>query len=456
MLNVSIHAHRNYLRANGGPQKLFVALKLLPSVEAARRRPQVNLSLVIDTSGSMREPAPGLPIEVTPIKPYVQDGKTYTGTFKGSTKLDMAMEAARRLVESNAIGADDRVSVIQFDDKSQVVVSGLFGLDRQRLLDGIARLATFSGGTRMALGMANAQSELQGSQGASKVLLLTDGQTADADDCRKLAGALSQLGAPIIALGVGEEYNEDLLTDICNITQGRPYDLRDLSKLSEVFEAELSSTTRQVISDVQVILKTVREVRAASVWRVYPNLAEVDATRDPLLIGNLESGDHTIFIIELDLPERPPVRARLAQIGITYLVAAAGYRGEVKPIDVVVEFTSDEALSGQVDAEVMGYVQQRNVDNLVRQATEQARKDPQQAAKTLQLARSMTQRLGNHAMTVALGSAEQELHLKGTISARTAKTIKVGARTQTMKVGAPRGLESELPSEEEIRRLTGA
>lgn len=456
MLNVSLKSHRDYLRANSGTQKLFVALKLLPTLEAARVRPQVNLSIVIDTSGSMREPAPGLPVEVTPTKPYVQDGKTYTGTFRGSTKLDIAMEAARLLVDSNSIGADDRVSVIQFDDKSQVVASGRFGADRQSLLDGIARLATFSGGTRMALGMANAEAELRVGQGARKTILLTDGQTVDEGECRKVAGALAEIGAPIIALGVGEEYNEDLLTDICNITQGRPYDLRDLTKLSAVFEAELGSTTRQVISDVQVTVKTVREVRVASVWRVYPNLAEVDATRDPLLFGNIESGDHTIFILELDLPERPPLRARLAQIGLTYLVQAEGHRGEVKPMDLVVEFTGDEALAGHVDAEVMGYVQQRNVDNLVRLATDQARRNPQQAAKTLQLARSMTQRLGNHAMTVALGSAEQELQSKGTISPGTAKTIKVGSRTQTMKVGGPNDFGSNLPSDEDIRRLTGA
>ena len=44
------------------------------------------------------------------------------------------------------------------------------------------------------------------------------------------------------------------------------------------------------------------------------------------------------------------------------------------------------------------------------------------------------------------------------ISAGTAKTIKMGAKTQTIKVGGPQdsGSGGGLPSDEEIRKLTGA
>jgi Ca-activated chloride channel homolog len=200
----------------------------------------------------------------------------------------------------------------------------------------------------------------------------------------------------------------------------------------------------------------VRDVRLVSVARVYPSLADLDAAQAPLRLGSLEAGDHTIFILELDVPERPAVRARLAQIGVTYRVPGEGYRGEIPPIDVTVEYTTDEALAASVDPEVMGYVQQRNVDSLVRQATQQAETNPEQAAKTLRVARSMTQRLGNRGMTVALGKAEDELRSRGTIAIGTRKTIKLGARTQTMKVGPGDDLPQNIPSQDEIRRLTGA
>jgi Ca-activated chloride channel homolog len=59
-------------------------------------------------------------------------------------------------------------------------------------------------------------------------------------------------------------------------------------------------------------------------------------------------------------------------------------------------------------------------------------------------------------MTMALGKAEEELRSSGTISIGTRKTVKLGARTQTMKVGPAGDTPDNLPSQEEIRRLTGA
>ena len=62
----------------------------------------------------------------------------------------------------------------------------------------------------------------------------------------------------------------------------------------------------------------------------------------------------------------------------------------------------------------------------------------------------MTQRLGNNNMTQALDRALEELNTSKTISLGTAKTLRIGAKTQTIQSG------QNLPSDEEIRRITGA
>jgi len=457
MLNVNLKAHRPYLRASAGAQKLFLMLKLLPAPEASQTRPRVSLAVVVDTSGSMREPAPGTTPELVRTDPVTVDGKTYNATYRGTSKLDLTMDAVRRVVQSEHLQPDDTISLIHFDDASDVLATEKVGEGRDRLAGAVDRLREFSGGTQMAPGLRNAETELGAQADATRtVLLLTDGLAIDEEACRQATTDLAQQRARIVALGVGEEYNEDLLAELANVTHGKPYDFRDMTILPEIFEAELGSATRQVVSDVEATVKTVRDVKLVSVARVYPSLADLDATQAPLRLGSLEAGDHTVYILELDVPERPAVRARLAQIGVTYLVPGAGYRGEVPPIDVTVEYTTDDALAAGVDSEVMGYVQQRNVDNLVRQATQQAETNPEQAAKTLRVARSMTQRLGNHGMTQALGKAEDELRSRGTISVGTRKTIKLGARTQTMKVGPGDDAPANVPSQEEIRRLTGA
>lgn len=457
MLRVDLKAHRPYLRASAGGQKLFVMLKLLPTPEAANARPDVSVAVVVDTSGSMREPAPGTTPELVRTDPVTVDGKTYNATYRGTSRLDVIMDAVRKLIESEQLRPDDRVSLIHFDDRSDVLASETVGQGRARLADAIDRLREFSGGTQMAPGLRDAEAQLRAEQDDTRtVLLFTDGLAVDEEECREAASALAALRARIIALGVGEEYNEDLLADLASATHGKPYDFRDMTVLPAIFDAELGSATRQVVSDVESTVKTVRDVKLVSAARVYPSLADLDPAQAPLQLGSLEAGDHTIFILEFDVPERPAVRARLAQIGVTYRVPGQGYRGEVAPIDVTVEYTTDEALAASVDPEVMGYVQQRNVDNLVRQATQQAETSPEQAAKTLRIARSMTQRLGNRGMTVALGKAEDELRSRGTIAIGTRKTIKLGARTQTMKVGPGDEPPQNVPSQDEIRRLTGA
>jgi len=405
----------------------------------------------------MREPAPGTTPELVATAPVTVDGKQYNATYKGTSKLDIAMDVVRRLVKSDHLQPEDTVSLIQFDDRSEVLASEAVGVGQARLSEAIEQLREHSGGTQMSLGLRSAETALRAQdEGARTVILLTDGLAIDEEECRQAAADLAGLSARVVALGVGEEYNEDLLAELASVTQGKPYDFRDMTTLPEIFEAELGSATRQVISDVEVTIKTVRDVRLVSVSRVYPSLADLDAAQSPLRLGSLEAGDHTVFILELDVPERPAVRARLAQLGVTYWVPAERFRGEAPPIDVAVEYTTDESLAASVDPEVMGYVQQRNVDSLVRQATQQAETNPEQAAKTLRVARSMTQRLGNRGMTVALGKAEEELRSGGTIALGTKKTIKLGARTQTMKVGAQDETPQNIPSQDDIRRLTGA
>ena len=133
MLSVDLRAHRPYLRASAGGQKLFLMVKLLPTPEAANARPNVSIAVVVDTSGSMREPAPGTTPELVEMAPVTVDGKTYNATYRGSSKLDVTMEAARRLVESEHLRPDDRVALIHFDDQADVLASETVGAGRDRL-----------------------------------------------------------------------------------------------------------------------------------------------------------------------------------------------------------------------------------------------------------------------------------------------------------------------------------
>ena len=466
MLNVILKPHRAALRSGAAePQKVFAMLKLIPQAEVAQARPPLALALIMDTSGSMREfadqerarkEAQGMQGQASK-----SDGADVRAVdLKLPTKLEQAMQAAHRLIDDERLSPDDQVTIIRFDDDAETLLPLTPLSNKEAAHRAIDSLPKYSGGTQMGKGMRCAQEQLRSlaTQVAKRAVLLTDGKAFDDDECRALAPRFAQTNTPIIAIGIGLEYNEELMRQLSDQTQGRPYHLQTMEQLREILDAEVGTSVREVITDLQASVATVRDVQLDALTRVYPSLAEVTLAADtPHRLGNVAAGDYTVFVLEFTVTglQRPPSRARIARVGLSGHAPGLGRQAELEPQDIFIDFTTDEAAIAQVDPEVLGYVQQKNVDNMIQQAVRLAPVDAGQARRTLQAAAGMTQRLGNKAVTQMLENALDELNQSGTISAGTRKTVALGGRTKTMKPGGTQAMEG-APSEEEIRRLTGA
>lgn len=436
MLNVQVKAHRIKLRAGVGPQKLFVLLKLAPTA-AAPARPRIHVAVVVDTSGSMRH------------KIDLPDGSR-------RSKLDLAIAAVRRLVESPELRPEDRISLIQFDAEARLIAGGSGGQDRAALLAAVNDLGRHRGVTRMGAGLWKAIGEVETvAVDTHRILVLSDGQTLEPDECRAAASRLAELRAPIVAIGLGETYNELLLRELSNLTLGRPINADDPTMLPAIFERELGDLMRLTLRDVELNLRLVDGAQLVSLTRVYPSIADLDITRDSIDLGQVESGDYTIFVAELDAPLRPALLVRLAQLEVQYCLVPTGEMRRSGSKDLLVTYTADEIQAAPLDDEVLGYVQQRNVDRMISQATVLLRKQPQEAARYLDQARAMTQRCGNTGMTIAIDRAREDLDTRGAIAPATLKTISLGARTRTIRIGDEAAAEN-IPTNDEIRRLTGA
>lgn len=466
MLETRLQPHRQYLMANMPGQKMFLALKLRPQDQAASARPQLAIAFVVDTSGSMRE------VVTQPSHRTGQnvriDGKEYEVVRGAKSKMDLVVEALQNLLNSRQLQPTDRLSLVKFDDYAGVVQPFTDAANKTRLIAAAAQLTQFSGGTHMGAGMLEGMKQLRKEGGSRRMLLLTDGQAFDEPLVEQAAQQLAEAHIPVTAIGVGDDWNDDLLTSITDRTQGKPFHIVPdtqnplppslrASELPQAILGELENAANEVVTNTALAVRTVKDVTLNRVTRVYPSQSEVDLRSQPHSLGNATKGDWTVFILEFTLPARPASRIRLAQMGLTYEVPGKGYRGEVPPMEIVVEFTTNETLAAKIDPQVMHWVQQRNLEMLVRQATQEARTDPAKAAKTLELARNMTVRLGNTAMTRALDQAVGELKSSKTISLGTAKTIKIGAKTQVLKQEPQAAAGGgDLPSDEEIRKMTGA
>lgn len=435
MLQVIFKPHRLYLKAHSEEkQRLFVMLGLKPVSELKKADP-LHLVFVIDTSGSMHE--------------LVSAGS-------GQTKIEAVIEAAQKLIDDPHLRNEDQVGIVHFDDSAEVLLP-LIPLDRQRIKSVLSSLTNYSGSTHMGAGLREARQLLERLpvHTVKRLLLFTDGLAHDESQCLTEADNLADLNIPSLAVGVGAEYNQDLLLTTADRTRGKHVHLSDLSRLEEIFREEVAQAAREVITNVELQLRTVRGMTLQGIHRVYPNLVEISRDTTPYHLGNLAANDITVFLLDFEIAgSRPPSRARLVEIEIQ--AHAAGRPVRVPPQELYINFTTDEQLYSQVDAEVLDYVQQRNVTNLVQQAVQQAaRGQTQLAHQTLRAAQGLTQRLNNAGVTRLLQQAETELQRTGSLSDATQRTLRAEARTRTMRSMRTMGETGGL-SEEEIRRATGA
>lgn len=436
MLHASIQSHRSHLRA-GTPeaQKLFTLLRLQPDRSLLSVRPPLALLLLVDTSGSMRS--------------------TY-----GESKLDRAIHAAHELLEDPLLAPDDLIGIAGFDAKAHEVWPLSPLLDRQDAHRALDRLQAFGGRTRLALGLQSALEQLARlrNMSARRVVVLTDGQTEDEELCRSLARHFASLSTPLVVAGVGVGYNEALLRDLAEESGGRAHHLDSVREFRMLLSGELRMSTREVLLDVSLSVQAVRGIMLDSVARVYPSLSNVsphDSERGaewPL--GNIAGGDEALWLLEWTIEglERPEVRARLAQINIE-AATSDGERHRAGEQNVVVSFSHEEALVLQTDPQVLGYVQQKSLDTLLRQAT--SAPDPR---PLLQSALAVSRRLNNPNVTRIVAGALDEANKMGSLSPQTRKSVLLKPRNQTVKIGAT-GAASDVgpvPSDEEIRRITGA
>lgn len=459
-LIVEITPHREFLAADTPDQKLFLMLKLRPTKEVANTRPSTSVSLLIDTSGSMYEIVSGNPQPTGNF--YTVDNNKYREVKGGKSKIDIVIESLHNLIDSTLLNREDKICLIQFDDSASTLINLTPATEKQELKNAISRLKDFSGGTCMGKGMEEALEILrQQSMTNRKVIIFTDGQTFDEFECQELAKNFAQNGISITALGIGE-YNEDLLINLSDTTAGKVYHVVEkeatgtqisIETIPQTIFAEYQNTISEVINNLAMTVKTVKGVELIRTTKVYPEQADFPLHQQPYHIGSVTGKDETIFILEFDVDSRANSRVRVAQLGLTYDIPAQNRRGELTPQNIVIQFLSGQGATTTVDQEVMGYVQQRNISQLIDDATKIAEQNPQLAEEKMETARRLTVKIGNQDMLASLNEGIIELRKTRKISSATRKTVKMGAKGKTVKMSTTQ-MDDSL-SDEQIRQITG-
>lgn len=282
-----------------------------------------------------------------------------SGSMKGA-KLAAMKAATRRLIEQ--LTPQDIVSLVIFDDTVQVLLPATPASDPAALTAAVEQIEE-SGGTAMSLGLQAGQAELRKHNAADRLahlLVLTDGQTwGDEETCRTIAKSLGDSGVRITALGLGAEWNEQLLDDLAEATGGTSDYIAEPEQIDRFFQRTVTSAQGTAATEARLLLRLVRDVTPRAVHRATPVIANlgyqpIGEHEVAVKLGDLSFGSGSSVVIDLMLPARAAGSFRIAQAELHY--TPVGAAPQVVKQDILLDYSAD-AQAAAYDPRVMNLVE---------------------------------------------------------------------------------------------------
>ena len=334
---------KDFMPVTGGSQVAYVLVEAKPTEMMAHVRMPLNFALVLDHSGSMK-----------------------------GAKLRNVKEAVKMVIDR--LEPTDYVSVVIFDDTAQVVIPSLPANDKPGMKATIDQIRD-AGGTTMSLGMIQGLNELHHwniPNAVNRMILLTDGVTyGDSDRCRQLARDAAAAGIAIYPLGIGADWDEELLDSIGQLSGGMPAEfIRDPMDALGIFEQQLQSAVDVAIRNATLILRLPVGVTAKKAVKVLPIISDLGQSvlsdrQIVIPLGDLEKERPQSVLVELMIDPRPAGLFRIAQTELSYDVPTTNLVGERLRDDIKVTFTTDANQAAPVNAYVMNMAEKANAHRLV-------------------------------------------------------------------------------------------
>ena len=178
-------------------------------------------------------------------------------------KIETAKEAAITTIKNLKKG--NYISIYTFSDDVEILVDheSVSDIDRFRNLINEIRANGRTSLHKTLVTLINNAKDYAIDAGSVSVLFLTDGQPTDITDLSKyepLAGMAAEYGIRINMIGIGSDYNEDIIKRISDITNGEFYHVADRSELSTIF-GDYADHINKTIANSVVMSVTLKEAK---------------------------------------------------------------------------------------------------------------------------------------------------------------------------------------------------
>ncbi|MET0385848.1 MAG: VWA domain-containing protein [Polyangiales bacterium] len=287
------------LQSSEGEVQVKVVLTA-PSAAASQLHKPTDVMVVLDVSGSM-----------------------------SGDKLHYAKLALEQLIGRIAPG--DRFGLMTYADDAQLVIP-LGPPSRgaiNRWLRQVQALET-RGSTNMSAGLDLAIQQLRASaavSGHTRVLLLSDGHANVGDSSQAGLGArarrLMAREYVLTTMGVGDDFNEDLMTALAELGTGNFYYLSRVETIGRYFDAELRASSQTVASALELRFEPAPGTIAVDMSDYEIQRGDGFFSVRP---GNLYAGQERTFWVTLKVPTDQLGARSLGRFSLVYKRDQATYR----------------------------------------------------------------------------------------------------------------------------------
>jgi Ca-activated chloride channel family protein len=275
-IDLSGHLTTACLPHGGGPVYLQISLDVRDFPLPARAYQPMNIAVVLDRSGSMAD----------------------------QRKIEYAKESICALVDR--LSTNDYLSIVIYDDRIETL------LPTQRVSDKayIKRLVQNvfpRGSTNLGGGMEEGFRQIERNfsrEYVNRVILLSDGLAnqgiTDPVQLDRVASQYRSRSISLTTIGVGLEYNENLMLGLAEHGGGNYYFVESPSQLASILEKELNGMTYTVARDARIELTLGGGVTAGDVIGCD---RRPEGDRLVIPVGDLFATDHREFTVQLNVGE---------------------------------------------------------------------------------------------------------------------------------------------------------
>ncbi|MDT8389406.1 MAG: VWA domain-containing protein [Lentisphaeria bacterium] len=299
-LTLTAELQEEVIPAETAKEAMLKISVMTPELETESQTPRVNINLavVLDKSGSM--------------------------TTRG--KLENAKEAA--VTALRMLGEDDYFSLVTYDSQARTLIPARKAGDKAGI-EKMIRAIQADGNTALFAGVALGANEIRkhrSEEYVNRMIVLSDG-LANVGPCapKELGGfgaSLIKEGISVSTIGVGGDYNEDLMTALSQASDGHFYFVENSHDLPLIFTQEMGAALRVTAKALTIHIEFPDGVVPVG---VLGRDCKVVDNKMAVYFNQVYGGHEKSLIIQVSVPPKKAAeRIDLASIRMSYQDAFSG------------------------------------------------------------------------------------------------------------------------------------